>query len=143
MIKLEKDQRTMADKILEILISLIIALIVLFLVPCFVKADEIITQASWYNRASCAREGTSGIMANGKELDDGKLTAASWDYPMGVLLDVRNIKTGKVVRVLVTDRGPARRLYRVGRKLDVSQAAFSKLADLKQGVICVSVQPVK
>ena len=37
--------------------------------------------ASYYTVASCAREGTSGIMANGRRLNDEKLTAASWFYP--------------------------------------------------------------
>ena len=39
-----------------------------------------ITECSYYTKASCLREGTSGIMANGKVLRDEGFTAASWDY---------------------------------------------------------------
>jgi len=99
------------------------------------------TQASWYSEASCRREGTSGIMANGRLLDDSKLTCASWDYPFGSKLRITYQDRSCLVEV--TDRGPARRLYRSGRKLDLSKAAFQALADLRIGVITVSMEEVK
>ena len=101
--------------------------------------------ASWYNRASCRREGTSGIMANGRALDDEAYTAASWDYPFGTTLRVcvASHQPNHCILVEVADRGPARRLYKRGRILDLSQAAFEALAPLSQGIIAVTIEQVK
>jgi rare lipoprotein A len=52
---------------------------------------------------------------------------------------VRNLENGKTVKCVVTDRGPAKRLYRLGRKIDLAKAAFNRIADLKQGIIPVSI----
>ena len=96
--------------------------------------------ASWYSAASCQREGTSGIMANGRRLDDEAYTAASWDYPFGTNLRVCAPVYRTCADVEVTDRGPARGLYRRGRVLDLSRAAFLRLAPLSRGVIEVTVE---
>ena len=119
-----------------------LALLLIFVCPS-VQAAPQQGQASWYSRASCKREGTSGIMANGKVLNDDAFTAASWDYALGTQLEVRNPQTRKSLRVTCTDRGPSRRLYRKGRILDLSQAAFQALAPLSQGLIEVMVEPVR
>lgn len=98
--------------------------------------------ASWYNRASCAREGTGGpriLMANGKELDDEKLTAASWDHRFGTVLLVKNLLNGRTVKVTVTDRGPAKRLYRMGRIIDLSERAMRELDGVKRGIVPVEI----
>lgn len=99
--------------------------------------------ASWYSVESCKREGTSGIMANGKELKDEELTCASWNYPLGTVLYVTNIENSKRIRVVVTDRGPTKKLFKEGRIIDLSKRAFSKLALLKQGIIKVKVEESK
>lgn len=96
--------------------------------------------ASWYSVASCKREGTSGIMANGEPLDDQAFTAASWDYRFGTVLQV--CYAGQCTQVTVTDRGPAKRLYRQGRIIDLSRAAFLALSPLSAGVIDVTVEPL-
>jgi rare lipoprotein A (peptidoglycan hydrolase) len=44
----------------------------------------------------------------------------------------------RAVRVQVTDRGPDRRL---GRMIDLSRAAFARLAPTEVGIITVSVFP--
>jgi rare lipoprotein A (peptidoglycan hydrolase) len=44
---------------------------------------------------------------------------------------------------IVTDRGPAKRLYRKGRIVDLSVAAFKEIASLKQGIIEVKVEVQK
>lgn len=103
-----------------------------------VLADEIGT-ASWYSVESCKREGTSGIMANGEVLNDDKLTCASWDYPFGTRLQITHTGTSKSIKVWVTDRGPSKKLYRMGRIIDLSKRAFSEIADLKSGLIQVKV----
>ena len=107
--------------------------------------------ASYYTVASCKREGTSGIMANGRKLDDKAFTAASWDYPLGTNLRVertprpsnyhRQSRTGTVI-VTVSDRGPAKRLLAQGRRLDLSKAAFQALAPLAQGIVEVEITEV-
>lgn len=105
------------------------------------KAPKIMAgEASYYTKASCLREGTSGIMANGKALDDTKLTCASWFYPFGTRLRVTASRNNRSVVVVVSDRGPAKRLVQKGRIIDLSQAAFEALADLKLGVILVKTE---
>lgn len=99
--------------------------------------------ASWYSRESCLREGTSGIMANGKELKDEELVCASWDYKFGTCLKITNLANGKSVIAVVSDRGPAKRLYRQGRIVDLSKGCFERIGSLKQGIIQVKVEVVK
>lgn len=96
--------------------------------------------ASWYDIESCLREGTSGICANGQRLDDTKLTCASWDYPFGARLKITNLNNYKSVIVTVTDRGPSKKLYRKGRIIDLSKAAFSSIASLRQGIIPIKAE---
>lgn len=88
--------------------------------------------ASWYG------EGYRGKrMANGRRYNPDLLTCATWEWPIGAWLEVEH--AGKRVLVQVTDRGPALTL---GRLIDLSQAAFAKLADLKRGVLTVHVRRV-
>lgn len=98
--------------------------------------------ASYYTVESCLREGTSGIMANGKRLDDARYTAASWDYPFGTRLRVTNTRNGKSVVVSVEDRGPAKRLYRKGRVIDLSKAAFERIGALSAGIVPVKIERI-
>jgi rare lipoprotein A len=44
------------------------------------------------------------------------------------------------VVVEITDRGPAKRLVTEGRKIDLSLAAFAKLADPDLGLIAVTIK---
>jgi rare lipoprotein A (peptidoglycan hydrolase) len=44
--------------------------------------------------------------------------------------------------VEVTDRGPAKRLYRQGRKLDLSRAAFERIGKLSDGLLEVEIVTV-
>ena len=118
-----------------------LALFFLILFSSLSYAEEGI--ASWYSVESCRREGTSGIMANGEVFNDENFTCASWDYPFGTVLLVINTSTNNTVRVCVTDRGPNRRLYKKGRKIDLSKRAFSEIADLKQGVILVKIEEAR
>lgn len=99
--------------------------------------------ASWYSIESCKKEGTSGIMANGKRLDDERYTAASWDYPFGTIVKVTNLENQRSVLVEISDRGPAKRLYKEGRVIDLSKGAFRQIADLRTGIINVQIAKVK
>lgn len=82
--------------------------------------------ASYYGEAHHGK-----LMANGKPFDQWAMTAASWNYPLGTKVRVTNA-AGESVFVTITDRGPAKRLNRV---IDLSRAAFAKLAPLRQGLI--------
>jgi len=102
------------------------------------------TQASWYSRKECiSTKNPNALMANGEPLDDGALTCASWDYSFGTKLRVVRPDNGHSVVVTVTDRGPAKRLYKDGRTLDLSRRAFLTLAPLEVGVIKVTFSKIK
>ncbi len=104
-------------------------------------AESFETQASYYTTASCIKEGTSGILtASGKAYDENALSCASWDYPFGTRLKIS--RGEKSVVAVVNDRGPNRRLYKAGRKIDLSAASFRALAPLSQGIITVTVEEV-
>jgi len=93
--------------------------------------------ASWYS------EDDPGILettANMERFDDSMLTCAMWDLPFNTVLKVTNLENRKVIFVRVNDRGPARRLVRQGRIIDLTKAAFSRLSDLEHGLIRVSVE---
>jgi rare lipoprotein A len=98
----------------------------------------LVTTSSWYG-AEC--EGK--LMANGKPFNPAAMTCASWDYPLGTRLHVSHFdgRHTQSVWVTVTDRGPAKRLYRKGRRLDLSRAAFERLDSLDKGLIEVSISP--
>lgn len=83
--------------------------------------------ASWYGERYNGRK-----TASGEVFDSKKMTAASWDYPFGTKLRVWNGSRFVVVRV--NDRGPAKRLLST-RQLDLSLAAFSRLADPAAGLL--------
>jgi rare lipoprotein A (peptidoglycan hydrolase) len=82
--------------------------------------------ASWYGADFHGRR-----TASGKRYDMDAFTAAHKTLPFGTLLRVRNVETGKVALVEITDRGPFIRR----RVVDLSRAAARYLG--------VSVTPVE
>jgi len=98
-----------------------------------------IKTASFYSN----EEYPNSLMANGEVFDDEKFTCASWDYNFGTLLRVTNKKNDRSVRVRVTDRGPSKELYRMGRVIDLSAGAFSEIADLEQGIANISIKVIE
>lgn len=82
--------------------------------------------ASWYGGFFHGRR-----TASGKRYDMDAFTAAHRTLPFGTLLRVRNVNTGKVALVEITDRGPFIRR----RVVDLSRAAARFLG--------VSVSPVE
>ncbi|MCB1126215.1 MAG: septal ring lytic transglycosylase RlpA family lipoprotein [Verrucomicrobiae bacterium] len=88
--------------------------------------------ASWYGDELKGRP-----MANGQPFDPNRLTCASWFYDFGTRLHVQYER--RYVVVVVTDRGPAKNLVRQGRIIDLSRAAFARLAPLGKGVIRVKL----
>ncbi len=114
----------------------------------FVNADQQLPAtgcASWYGETHRGR-----LMANGKKFDPEKLTAASWFYPLGtrVVVTLRSAHAGvgtdapHSVIVTITDRGPAKRLVREGRIIDLAHAAFEMLAPDRLGLIPVQTSLV-
>lgn len=91
----------------------------------------IIGIASYYGYECASRP-----MANGKRFNPQALTAASYLFALGTKLRVTNLKNGKKVDVVVTDRGPNKRL---GRIIDMSQAAATVLGFRKSGTTQVSI----
>jgi|SRR5581483_251373 len=119
----------------------------LILSPRFADATEpaVTGVASWYGESHRGK-----LMANGKKFDPDKLTAASWFYPLGTRVKVTLVSAHDSIRpgvplsviVTITDRGPAKRLVREGRIIDLAQAAFQRLAPVKLGLIPIQVSPV-
>ena len=93
--------------------------------------------ASWYSGED---PGILETTANMEIFDDTKLACAIWNLPFNTLLKVTNLNNGQHVTVRVNDRGPARRLVAQGRVIDLTKTAFAEIADLKQGLISVSIE---
>lgn len=62
-------------------------------------------------------------MAGGGKFHQSVPTAASRKFPLGTMVRVVSIKTGKSITVKVTDRGPWGRKFQI----DLSKAAFRAL----------------
>ena len=112
-------------------LSIQVAVATIFMVLCL--ACQAADMASWYGE-----EHRGHLMANGQRFDPDKCTAASWFYDLGTKVVVTH--EDKTVIVEITDRGPAKSLLKKGRIIDLSRAAFAKLADLDLGIIDVTVK---
>jgi rare lipoprotein A len=77
-------------------------------------------------------------MANGQRFDPDRCTAASWFYDLGTKVVVTHENRSVIVEI--TDRGPTRSLVKKGRIIDLSRAAFTRLADPDLGIIDVTVR---
>jgi rare lipoprotein A (peptidoglycan hydrolase) len=87
-------------------------------------------QATYYEPAL-----QSQVMANGRAYDArNPLLAASNSYRLGTILRVRQADGAGTVVVEVADRGGA------GLQLDLSEAAFTRLAPLDAGRVPVCVE---
>lgn len=81
---------------------------------------------------------------NGRKAADGStfyqtaLTCASNMHKLGTQLRVTNPENGKSTIVKVTDTGP----FKFPKIVDLSKAAFSQIASLKQGIIKVLVEEI-
>jgi rare lipoprotein A len=101
-------------------------------------------KASWYSNASLIKEGTwkngEQRMANGKRFDENALTCAARIYPLGTVLRITNVRTSKCVIVTVTDKIGKR--FATSR-IDLTKKAFSRIANLSEGIINIKVEVVK
>jgi rare lipoprotein A (peptidoglycan hydrolase) len=87
--------------------------------------------ASWYGGRSHGRR-----TASGQPFNSAAFTAAHRTLPFGTVVRVTNLKTGKVVKVRVNDRGP----YRARRIVDLSAAAGRTLDIRQDGVAPVRLE---
>ncbi len=106
------------------------------------------TIASWYGPKYHGK-----ITANGEIFNQEELTCASNILKFGTIIAVTNLKNNKSIIVIVNDRGPFKMdrkgnalkplISHPSRGLDLSKAAFSKIADLNSGIIKVSYKILK
>jgi len=92
--------------------------------------------ASWYSRND---RGVRRHTANMERFNDEELTCAMWGFKFGTIVEVTNMDNGRSVLVRVNDRGPARRFARRGRVIDLTKAAFARIASHRDGLVRVSV----
>jgi len=88
-------------------------------------------KASWYGGRHHGRPTSSGRI-----FDKNALTAASPWLPLGKRVRITRPDTGASVVCEITDRGPA---IRLGRAIDLSEAAARALGMLREGVIDVEI----
>ena len=76
--------------------------------------------------------------ANGERYDKKALTAAHRSLPMGTIVRVTSLSTGKHLLVRINDRGPVKKKWII----DVSREAATRLHMVRKGVINVQVEVV-
>lgn len=89
--------------------------------------------ASWYDEWHHGR-----LTASGVPFDMHSLTAAHRTLPLGTTVRVTNLDNGRMVDVLINDRGP----YIRGRVIDLSRRAASELAMIRDGIVPVKIEEV-
>ncbi len=70
------------------------------------------------------------LTASGEVFNMHDMTCAHKTLKFGTKVEFINPKNGKSIIVTVNDRGP----YIKGRKFDLSKGAFSKIANINQGI---------
>ena len=90
--------------------------------------------ASWYGSKFHGKYSASGEKYNMHEL-----SAAHKYLPIGTLIKVEDLETGKTIKVTVKDRGP----YIDGRVVDLSRAAAKKIGYFKRGITKVKLTVLK
>jgi rare lipoprotein A len=88
-------------------------------------------KASWYGRRNAGR-----LTANGERFNPEAMTCAHRTFPLGSVVKVTDIATGKNVSLEVNDRGP----YVKGRIVDLSEGAARELGVGNKGLILVRVE---
>jgi len=106
--------------------------------------------ATWFSGESCVREGTSGITANGRPLDDSSMWCALPERPpvgpdgrraWGRRVRITNPETGEFILAQQWDLGPGRRARQRGVVVDLTPTAFQALrGDLQDGRLKVIVE---
>lgn len=119
----------------ELLITLFLLTIITIVVVGAVIGLKLINRsgvASWYDQGS--------LTASGAIYDQNGYTAASNKFKLGSVLHIRTVDGKRAVIVVVNDRMSKRWGQR--RLVDLTPTAFKRLAQLKQGVVNVTVKEV-
>jgi peptidoglycan lytic transglycosylase len=90
-------------------------------------------KASWYGRWHAGR-----LTANGERFNPQAMTCAHRTLPLGSVVKVTNVASGKEVALAVNDRGP----YVKGRIVDLSERAARELGVEDQGVMTVRLEVI-
>jgi rare lipoprotein A len=90
--------------------------------------------ASWYH---------SRKTSSGESFKSGGLTCAMRLKNFGRCYRVCNKGNGKCVIVRHNDFGPAKRLYKKGRIVDLTKFAFSQIAHPDEGLVSVTLEEVR
>ncbi|MCP4137158.1 MAG: septal ring lytic transglycosylase RlpA family protein [bacterium] len=90
--------------------------------------------ASWYGR-----EFHGKVTASGERFNMYKYTAAHKSLPFGTIVEIKNLKNGKIVKARINDRGP----YYGKRIIDLSYNAAKGLGFLKNGEVLVGITVIK
>lgn len=100
------------------------------------------TKKKVYQGGQCSHYANKFIgvkMSNGQPYQPKAYTAAHLTLPLGTEIEVRNLKNGKTVVVMITDRGPYGKTKRI---LDLSHIAASEIG-LEEGVTDIEIVIVK
>ncbi len=98
------------------------------------NAPKSLMVASWYGLKFDGR-----LTSSGERFDRTKLTAAHKTLPLGSLVRLTALSTGRSVVVRINDRGP----WLKGRDFDLSEAAATKLGIHEKGVAAVEMALLK
>ncbi|UAT42753.1 septal ring lytic transglycosylase RlpA family protein [Anaplasmataceae bacterium AB001_6] len=90
--------------------------------------------ASWYGADFHDR-----LTASGELYDKNSIVAAHRNLPLHSIVEVKNLKNGKKIRVRVCDRGP----FYDDRIIDLSEAAAKELDFFEDGLTEVEVKFIK
>ena len=118
-------------------------LVASLIVGCSSTADKAVSSTTGYQEVGKASYYASKFQgrktASGEPYDKSKLTAAHRKLPFGTTVRVTNLQNGRSVTVRINDRGP----FIKGRIIDLSSSAFSRIANLKKGIVEVRLEIVK
>jgi rare lipoprotein A len=111
-------------------------LALLFLTACADNTPVIgpypkVGMASWYS---------AKVTATGEKFDDNDLTCAMRKSDFGKRYKICNTANNKCVIVRHNNFGPSKRFYDQGRIIDLSKAAFFRIADLEEGIAKVTIE---
>ncbi len=106
-------------------------LFLVLLICSVVSSQDQEGYASWYGENLNGR-----LTASGERFDMNDYTAAHKEYEFGTRVRVTNLKNNKSVIVRINDRGP----YVGNRIIDLSKAAFLKIAKLDDGDVKVKLE---
>ncbi len=98
------------------------------------KKSELKGEASWYGPGFHGK-----TTANGEKFNMHAMTAAHKTLKFNTIVEVKNLETGKKIKVRINDRGP----YAKGRIIDLSKKAAKKLGMLDKGHARVELRIIK